>query len=662
MDGRVIVFAGTTEGRSITKLLGDAGVNVLACVSTEFGRSMIEESGTVEVSSKRLGEEGMHRILEDCSIVIDATHPYAAIISAKIRNACKEKDKRYVRVLRGSGRSEHDDVVEVPDVSSAVEYLKGTTGNILVTTGSKELERFTELEGFKDRVYGRVLSIPSVSQKCSEYGLEGKNIFCMKGPFCEELNYGMLKQVDAKYLVTKDSGEPGGFADKMQAALRAGVKVILIGRPEGSDEGYTYEEVVNMLRELYGISKIPSIIREKRRMTIVGIGMGDLDSLTEGSRKSIYDADLIVGAPRMVRLFNCQNTLEEYSSDVIFRYLNEHMEFRKIVILVSGDTGYRSATKKIVEGVDKNEFDVDIKCGISSISYLCSKIGTSWDDAHLISSHGKDVNLICNISRYGKTISLMDGPDSVRELCLDLIYHGMDNVEVTVGQDMGGLDEVIVTGSPSDLKDMGFGTLCTVLVENPCPRRYPLGISDDEFIRGDAPMTKSEVRSLSISKLGLSEDSIVYDIGAGTGSVSIEMALQAIDGKVYAIEKESDAAQLIAKNMVKFRTPNVHIIKGVAPDAMKGLPPPTHVFIGGSSGNLKEIISDVLLKNPKVRIVMNCITLETISEALECIKGSDIMEREIVSVSVSKAKKASRYHLMEALNPVYIIVLEGNAK
>ena len=659
-NDRVIVFAGTTEGRMLTEFLGNSKVNVLACVSTDFGKHMIEENEFITVSSERLGESGLRRIMsEGCSAVIDATHPYATIISGKIREACRETGKEYVRLLRPEGKTEYDDIVIVPDIDSAVEYLRKTQGNILVTTGSKELEKFTRLDDYKGRVFGRVLSTPQISQKCSDIGFEGENIFCMKGPFCEELNYGMLRQVQAKYMVTKDSGEPGGFEDKIRAAERAGVKVVLVGRPEEPEAGHTYEEVVNILRRRYETLS-PALSSDKKRIAIVGIGMGDPDSLTEGARNAIENADIVIGASRMVTSVRCKKTLEEYKAEKILSYLQEHTEYENIVVLVSGDTGFNSATKKLLDMIDKNSYDVEIKCGISSVSYLCSKIGTSWDDAYLLSAHGKDANVVGNISQRSKVISLMDGAESVRELCRDLVTYELDHVKLTVGQDFGGPNEKIVSGRPSELTSTEFGKLCVVLSENPDPICLNSGIKDEEFMRGDAPMTKSEVRTLSVSKMRLDENSVIYDVGAGTGSVSIEMSMKAINSRVFAIEKEKDAVDLIQQNKIKFKASNLEIIHGTAPDAMISLPAPTHVFIGGSSGNLKEIISLVLSKNPNARMVINSITLETISEVLDSINTMDLIEEETVSVSVSKSRKIGSYHLMTAFNPVYISVLRGS--
>ena len=176
-------------------------------------------------------------------------------------------------------------------------------------------------------------------------------------------------------------------------------------------------------------------------------------------------------------------------------------------------------------------------------------------------------------------------------------------------------------------------------------------------------MTKTEVRTVSLAKLRLSKDAICYDIGAGTGSVSVEMALRAADGEVYAIEKKEDALALLNENRQKFALDHMHIIPGTAPEALEELPAPTHAFIGGSSGNMKEIIELLIKKNPWVRIVINCITLETVGEALACIRELEKQENcqcenEVVQLCVSRSRNIGRYHMMMGENPIYIITVQ----
>ena len=172
-------------------------------------------------------------------------------------------------------------------------------------------------------------------------------------------------------------------------------------------------------------------------------------------------------------------------------------------------------------------------------------------------------------------------------------------------------------------------------------------------------MTKSEVRSVCLSKLRLSEDSVCYDIGAGTGSVSVEMARLASRGMVFSVEKNEEAVRLLEENRIRFRTDNMQIIRGEAPGILEDLPAPTHAFIGGSSGNLEEIMETLLKKNPNLRMVIPCVTLETLTEWKTILEKYPLKDTEIVQICVQKARKAGRYHLMQSENPVYILSCSG---
>ena len=221
-----------------------------------------------------------------------------------------------------------------------------------------------------------------------------------------------------------------------------------------------------------------------------------------------------------------------------------------------------------------------------------------------------------------------------------------------------------------ELTDYTGDSLSVICAVNPGAKEALTthGLPDDAFIRGKAPMTKTEVRTVSLAKLCLSEDSVCYDIGAGTGSVSVEMALRASQGEIYSIEKKEDALALLEENRKNFALDHMRIVPGTAPEAMEGLPSPTHAFIGGSSGNMKEIVELLLKKNPEVRIVINCITLETVGEALSCIREMQTArtqwewESEVVQLGVARSKEIGRYHMMMGENPIYIITIQAHKR
>ena len=250
----------------------------------------------------------------------------------------------------------------------------------------------------------------------------------------------------------------------------------------------------------------------------------------------------------------------------------------------------------------------------------------------------------------------------LQKICEELAEYGLGNLDVAIGENLSYENEKIHKGLARSFISQDFDSLSVMLIGNDkfIDSSVTHGLTDEEFIRAEVPMTKSEVRAISISKMNLKEDSIVYDIGAGTGSVAIEMALRVGKGKVFAIEKNPKAIELLRKNKKKFMTSNLEIIEGVAPNMMEELPPPTRAFIGGTSGNLRSIIGKLLEKNPKVKIVINAITLETISESIECIKEFNLVDVEIVQVSISKGKALGKYNMMIGQNPIYIITCKGD--
>ncbi|MFA6710883.1 MAG: precorrin-6Y C5,15-methyltransferase (decarboxylating) subunit CbiT, partial [Candidatus Methanomethylophilaceae archaeon] len=375
----------------------------------------------------------------------------------------------------------------------------------------------------------------------------------------------------------------------------------------------------------------------------------------------IDDADLLVGAKRMLGILPAhgKDTLPEYECKKVLSFLDEHKEYKKVAVLLSGDVGFHSGAKQFRENVNQSEYELISVCGISSVVYFCSRINIPWDDVFLMSAHSDDsANIIGEVRRHGKVFTLVRGKEGLQKLCNDLLFYGMD-VQMIAAQNLGNPNELIVRGNPSEILDAGLSGLCVTLIVNERPiTSVPMNIRDEDFIRGDAPMTKAEIRTLSVAKLELSDDSVIYDVGAGTGSVSIMMALIAVNGKVFAIEKEKEAVSLIHQNRRKFCTPNLVVIEGSAPDMLADLPVPTHAFIGGSSGNMEEILTVLLNKNPKIRIVMNSITLETVSETLRCVKKLGLRE-ETACINSSRSRLAGDYHLMIANNPVHITVIQG---
>lgn len=661
-----LIFAGTTEGRQLTEYLLSYDLSLMVCVATEYGETLLPKHKNLRLSSTRLNEKEMKVLMteEHFDLVIDATHPFATEVSKNIVRACEETSTKYLRLLRESEPYEKS-CVYVSSIEEAVDYLKTTKGNVLLTTGSKDLSAFTQIADYKERLYARVLSTPSVAASCSELGFVGSHLICMQGPFSEDLNYAMLQQISASYLVTKESGQAGGFLEKINAAKRAGVITIVIGKPV-EQVGLNFKDTIDYLTLEYSLLEKEAYNTEhrtSRKVSIIGIGMGNPDTLTLGALKALENCDCIIGAKRMVEgiLSSIPNRpyYIEYQEHNILNFMNTHTEYRHFAIVYSGDIGFYSGAKKLYPFL--TDYEVDTYAGISSMVYFCSKLQLPWEDVYPLSLHGKDDNIIDAVKNNKKVFALLDRFHSPSFIVETLIEHGLTNITLHVGEHLSYPEEQIISDTPLGLQSKTFDALAVILIEN-LNYSSPIvthGYKDEVFKRGKVPMTKAEVRSISISKLELMKDSIIYDIGAGTGSVSIEMALQSRKGHVYAIEKNPEGIQLIKENAKNLTVTNLTTIEGTAPEVIESLESPTHCFIGGSSGNLKSILRILFHKNPKIRVVLNCITLETLTEAMECIKELTITDLDIAQVMISKSKSIGSYHMMMGQNPVYVISFQG---
>ncbi|MBO5669206.1 MAG: precorrin-6y C5,15-methyltransferase (decarboxylating) subunit CbiE, partial [Candidatus Methanomethylophilaceae archaeon] len=355
----------------------------------------------------------------------------------------------------------------------------------------------TAIPDYKERIIARVLSVKDSVLKALDLGFEGANLICARGPFTEEFNHALLEQTGASIMITKDTGSEGGFEEKLRAAERAGVKTVVVRRPD--DDGISLKDAISELGERLGIE---CVVDDKPEtcIAIIGIGMGG-GTLTVDATRRIASSDLLIGAERMLSSVNSagKDVLKEYRANAILEYLGNHPEYRCPAVLVSGDVGFYSAAKKLLESVDREKYSVEVYCGISSLVYLSSRVGIPWQDIRLLSAHGKEANIISSVRSERSVFTLLTGSDGARRLCEDLIRFGMDGVHVIVGQDLGSDRERIMSGRPSELKNRGFSELCAAIIINDTPdRSIPIGLDAEVLIRGPAPMTKSEVSSLSV--------------------------------------------------------------------------------------------------------------------------------------------------------------------
>lgn len=242
---RVVIFSGTTEGRALSEETVRLGLETVVCVATEYGRTLQEEHPGAKTLTGRLDVPAMERVLEGAALCVDATHPYAREASRNIVAAAKKASVPYKRLVRPKSPLP-DDCQVVEDAKEAARILEKTTGNILLTTGVKELGAFSRVN--PNRLFPRVLPSIESLRLCEENGIPQSHIIAMQGPFSRELNRALMEQFMIRWLVTKDGGAAGGFPEKIGAAQDLQVPVLVIRRPE--EVGETWDEIVNDCKEL----------------------------------------------------------------------------------------------------------------------------------------------------------------------------------------------------------------------------------------------------------------------------------------------------------------------------------------------------------------------------------------------------------------------------
>ena len=386
---------------------------------------------------------------------------------------------------------------------------------------------------------------------------------------------------------------------------------------------------------------------------IIGAGMGHISDLTEYAADIIKKADIVYGSSRLYEQYKVLNTNISAPKYSEIESVLEKETLQNTALLVSGDVLFYSIAKKIHEKF-MNKFNIELIPGISSMQYFLSKLNIINYNIKAVSMHGRNNSCLGAVSYNEYTFMLTGGDKKADNIINELYNAGLDYVYVYAGENLHSENERIVSGKISDMLDYQFSSLTVLLIHNKEYVNHKTNLRDNDFIRGKAPMTKEDIRWLSACYLGIDDNDIVYDIGAGTGSCAIEFAGHAKDGLVFAVEKEDEAFELININKKNLKRHNVISIKGAAPEILADLPAPDKVFIGGSSKTMKDIFKIVYEKNNHVKITVTAITLETISSAVDAFKDYNI-EPDIVCINSAKSKKAGPYHMMMGNNPVYII-------
>ena len=409
-----------------------------------------------------------------------------------------------------------------------------------------------------------------------------------------------------------------------------------------------------------------------RKVTIIGAGPGSPDLLSRAALDAIDIADVVIGAHRALVGIDVPPDVvrcELVKTADIVAALTDAASWQRAVVVMTGDVGLFSGARRLVEALSGDaRVDVRIIPGISSASYLAARLARPWQDWRFASAHGVACDIVAEAERAGELFLVTSGGEDPSRLSGELVQAGFGDARVTVAERLSYPDERITCATASEIAGQTFDDLNVMLIEfaggagSPANSRWPYassGIPDELFIRGDVPMTKQEVRAVALAKLRLTATDTVWDVGAGTGSVSIEAALIARAGSVWAVERNATGVRLIRENADAFGCGNVHAVPGVAPEALAKLPVPDAVFVGGSAGELPSIVEAALEKNSQVRLCVPCVTVETLTEACALLSGSRFKGFEACQVSAARAEAVGSHHLMKAQNPVFLVSARG---
>lgn len=392
------------------------------------------------------------------------------------------------------------------------------------------------------------------------------------------------------------------------------------------------------------------------RVTLASLGSGTPETITAECAAALENAACILGASRLLEHLpsGCtRNRIAAIRPEELLAAILE--QSGDCTVVYSGDTGFYSGARMLLPLLREKGIPTEVLPGISSVQMLSARLGRSWQDWELVSTHGTECDAISAVTQGKPVFFLTGGTLGPGEICGRLTEAGLGGLPVTVGENLCCPGERIVSATAEELEDCSFATLSVLLVEAvPRGLRRCPGFPDNTFLRGEVPMTKQEVRAAALAKLAVRPTDVLWDVGAGTGSVSVEMALAAWKGKVFAVECSGEACSLIRANREKFRAWNLQIVEGRAPEALAELPPPDAVFIGGTKGGMEEILSSVLEKNANARICISAIALETLSPSLDALEKHGI-EAQVTQIAVSRSRPVGKLHLLMANNPIFLI-------
>ncbi|MGG3804143.1 precorrin-6y C5,15-methyltransferase (decarboxylating) subunit CbiE [Metabacillus fastidiosus] len=388
---------------------------------------------------------------------------------------------------------------------------------------------------------------------------------------------------------------------------------------------------------------------------LIGIGDNGQESLLPQYAQWIEESEVLVGGERVLAFFpNYQGekiTVKGGLKAIVERLQEEN---RPTVVLASGDPLFYG-----IGGYLSSKIDIEVYPYLSSVQLAFSKMGESWQDAYFVSVHGRSMKgLAQKVDGRAKIALLTDAENSPNRIAEYLLSFGMTEYKAFVAENIGGENERYRWFTLDEMKEVEFSSLNVVILKRTGKGpEWSVGIEDEEFIQRKPDkglITKKEIRTLSISALNLQKTSVVWDIGTCTGSMAIEAARIATEGEVFAVEKNEADLENCLQNMKKFRT-DFTAVHGKAPERLDEFKDPDAVFIGGTAGGMEAILSICCERlKEKGRIVLNAVTIENLSEALQAFKQNGF-ETTITLAQISRSKPILNLTRFDALNPIYII-------
>lgn len=395
----------------------------------------------------------------------------------------------------------------------------------------------------------------------------------------------------------------------------------------------------------------------RHELFVIGVGPGSPGQLTQDAKDAIAAVPFAAAAKRHLPLaVGCAEVIEMKNFDETFAQIDAALDRGPAAVLVSGDTGIYSLLPLIVKRFPGE--NLRVIPGISSLQSLCAAARTTWADAAILSGHGRtlsEAKLLDSADQNRRTIFFCGPQWNPGRVCRLLAESGISSLKITIGERLSYPDQKITAGTPSELAGKSFDDLSLVLIENSCPWTKPAARpGDDEFIRTNVPMTRETVRSAVLDLLRLRKDSVLWDLGAGTGSISVAASLICEDGQVCAVEKNPEAVSLIRQNAWKFHRHNLSVFCGDNLALLPSLPRPTHVFIGGSGTELPALLKSSASLGAGIRVVVSAVSFKTYSAAAEALSGSEFTDFDALQVSIGRAKKIGSTFILAAQNPVTI--------